>query len=422
MRSSRPLLLFVIAFTVAFGFFAIAVPLFAVSREQVLYSFCPLNGCPDGAEPFAGLVFDSAGNLYGTTEGGGAAGTVFELMPGADGNWTETVLHSFGNGSDGAGPQAGLVLDADGNLYGTTYYGGAYDSGIVFKLAPGPKGVWTETILHSFGKGTDGALPVVAGLVFDTAGNLYGTTEAGGVYGVGAVFRLTPGADGSWKESVLHSFNPNGKDGVYPEAGLTFDAAGNLYSTTASGGAYNYYGTVFELSPRAGGQWTEKVIYSFNGADGGYPQAGLIFDAAGNLYGTTFSGGVYSYGTVFQLAKKTRGKWTEKVLHSFDRLSKNGSYLDASLIMDAAGKLYSTTFLGGDMSGCAGSGCGLVFELARSTNGKWRERVLHRFHDTNGDGFGPLAGLVLDAAGNLYGTTRQGGAYYFYGTVFEITP
>jgi uncharacterized repeat protein (TIGR03803 family) len=264
----------------------------------VLHNFN--NNGTDGAWPLAGLIFDAARNLYGTTSSGGTygGGTVFELTPAADGVWTEKVLHSFDNGTDGANPYAGLIFDAAGNLYGTTFYGGTYNYGAVFELTPAGGGVWTEKVLHNFNyNGTDGALPY-AGLIFDAARNLYGTTLEGGTYYSGTVFELTPAAGGVWTEKVLHNFNNNGTDGGTPYAGLIFDAARNLYGTTAGGGTY-YSGTVFRVNANGG---RVQVLYSFgNGTDAANPYAGLIFDAAGNLYGTTFYGGTYNYGTVFKI-------------------------------------------------------------------------------------------------------------------------
>jgi uncharacterized repeat protein (TIGR03803 family) len=242
--------------------------------------------------------------LYGTTvDGGGVTsyGTVFELTPSAGGVWTETVLHTFAySGTDGYTPLAGLVFDASGNLYGTTVNGGAYKYGTVFELTPTAGGGWTETVLHSFNnKGTDGYWPY-ASLILDASGNLYGTTLNGGTSNVGTVFELTPTAGGGWTETVLHNFR--GKDGYNPNSSLIFDAAGNLYGTTVKGGHYGY-GTVFELTPTAGGIWAETLLHSFNnnGTDGYWPYAGLIFDAVGNLYGTSYLGGAHGFGTVFEI-------------------------------------------------------------------------------------------------------------------------
>src|ERR1039458_4539934 len=211
----------------------------------------------------------------------------------------EQVLHSFQNdGADGVDPYAGLIFDGAGNLYGTTWQGGTYGYGTVFELTPTAGGTWTENVLWSFGSGTDGTSPV-AGLIFDAVGNLYGTTLQGGTYGYGTVFELTPAAGGTWTEKVLYSFG-SGTDGANPYAVLIFDAAGNLYGTTYFGGSSDAgNGTVFEVSPSAGGVWTEHVLHRFgNGTDGIWPQAGLVFDAVGNLYGTTSVGGTFGWGTV----------------------------------------------------------------------------------------------------------------------------
>ena len=272
----------------------------AAAADNVLHSFN--NNGMDGNNPYAGLIFDAAGNLYGTTSGGGTSsdGTVFELTPAAGGTWTEKVLHSFNqNGTDGYEPFAGLIFDAAGNLYGTTFAGGTYDLGTVFELTPAAGGTWTEKVLWSFGNGTDGH-KLYAGLIFDAAGNLYGTTVGGGTPDLGTVFELTPAAGGTWTEKVLYNFG-GGTDGTAPYGGLIFDAAGNLYGTTSQGGTSNL-GTAFELTPAGGGTWTEKVLHTFgSGTDGVDLVAGLIFDGAGNLYGMTLRGGTYALGTAFEL-------------------------------------------------------------------------------------------------------------------------
>lgn len=430
MQKKRRLMLFVAAFTVVFGFLTMATPLFAASKEEVLYSFNH-NGT-DEYNPDAGLIFDAAGNLYGTTPTGGANadGVVFELTPG-NGAWTETVLYNFcsvGGCLDGEYPVAGLIFDGAGNLYGTTVNGGTDDRGTVFQLSPGANGTWTEAVLYSFKENHNDGQDPEASLVFDATGNLYGTTLLGGAYGYGTVFQLTPGANGTWTEAVLHSFDNNTRDGMYPYAGLIFDPDGNLYGTTNGGGVHGE-GAVFQLAPGTNGKWKERVLHSFNGKDGLEPYSGLIFDAAGNLYGTTYSGGAsgtgcrgYGCGTVFELTPEGNGKWTEKVLHSFNDNGKDGYGPYASLTFDAAGDLYGTTYYGGAYgSDCGGSGCGIVFQLTPGTSGKWTEKVLHSFGKVS-DGASPYApSLIFDAAGNLYGTTAWGGAYD-YGTVFEITP
>ena len=382
----------------------------------ILYSF---TGAADGGNPSAGMVFDADGNLYGTTLGGGHAGcsngtcgVAFQLSPGS-GGWSETILYAFTGGSDGGNPIGGLIFDAAGKLYGTAEAGGvscghSFGCGVAFELSPGIGG-WTETVLHSFQGGTDGYYPVAA-LVFDAHGHLYSTLANGGTYGSGSVYELTKGTSG-WKEEILHSFN-----GGEPEGAVIFDAAGNLYGTTLLPG-----GTVFELTPVKGGRWKEKALYTFTGSGGGNPWDGLVFDRAGNLYGTTRDGGKYDKGVVFKLAHGAGGKWKETVLHSF----KGGSDGDQSFstpVFDKAGNLYGTTSYGGD-SAC---NCGTVFELTRGANGRWKETVLHRF--TGGsDGSVPEFGLTIDGAGRLYGATFFGGNTGCYnnggcGVVFEITP
>ena len=309
----------------------------ATGTETVLHSF---TGAPDGVNPYAGLIRDTAGNLYGTTSAGGAAGhgTVFKL----DTTGVETVLHSFTAVPDGAAPYAGLVRDAAGNLYGTTTSGGA-GYGTVFKLDP----TGTETVLHSFdGRGDGGIL--YAGVIRDTAGNLYGTTLYGGPSGGrGTVFKV----DATGAETVLYTFK-GVPDGQNPVAGLIRDTAGNLYGITLSGGFSFGYGTVFKLDATG----AETVLYRFGPPPNGRnPGAGLVRDAAGNLYGTTFAGGTSDFGTVFKLDKT--GKWT--ILHNFAGPPLDGQTPSAGLVRDAAGNLYGTTFVGGTFNQ------GTVFKLSR---------------------------------------------------------
>ena len=386
-------LMIVIAFTLV-----LAPAADAASKYKVLHAF---NG-KDGADPSADLIFDAAGNLYGSTEQGGAygPGTVFKLTPNADGSWTESVLHSF-NGSDGQLPKAGLIFDAAGNLYGTTSEGGTHNFGTVFKLTPNADGSWTESVLHSF-NGSDGASPE-AGLTFDAAGNLYGTTG-----GPGTAFKLTPNADGSWTESVLHYFKPNV---LGPEAGLIFDATGNLYGTTYGGGTDNL-GTVFKLTPNADGSWTESVLHSFNSGDGANPWAGLIFDATGNLYGTTESGGAHNFGTVFKLTPNADRSWTESVLYRF-RGDPASTPIFAGLIFDGAGNLYGT------VSGASASSGGAAFKLSPDQDGGWTYSLLHVFQGK--PAHTPYGGLVLGSAGTLYGTTGSCSSRC-QGVVYQITP
>jgi len=358
--------------------------------ESILWNFG--NG-DDGSYPNPGLIMDKSGNLYGTTGSGGAypfGGTVFELKaPSASRNkWTESVLWNFGNGNDGNTLLAGLIMDTSGNLYGTTQNGGANgQAGTVFELNP-PSikgGDWTESILWSFGTGTDGINPQ-AGLVMDPSGNLYGTTLNGGVYGpytgFGTAFELKPPTTngGQWTDSVLWSFG-NGTDGYALYSGLVIDNTGNLYGTTSCGGAYGGSvggeGTLFELTPPSieEGSWAESILWNFgNGTDGGSPFAGLIMDNGGNLYGTTGSGitglgcgdgnggGTNDAGTAFELIPPAAigENWTESILWNFDS-NGNGAFDPAAdLVMDTKGNLFGTSE-GGVDGGTLG---GTAFEIS----------------------------------------------------------
>lgn len=391
----------------------------AAAQERVLHNFSGKNG----SQPYSGLIFDAAGNLYGTTFEGGLYnyGTVFELTPKAGGGWTEKVLHSFNyNGKDGYYPHGSLIFDGNGNLYGTTTYGGSAacsddqpgGCGTVFELTPKPGGGWAEKILYSFGNG--GAYPV-ASLIFDTVGNLYSTTLEGPVVegvnaGCGTVFELTPAAN-AWTEWTLYF---NFADDCGPFAGVVFDAKGNLYGTTEGEGAYG--GIVYELTPGAGGSWTETTLHYFllDGTDGYTPAGGLIFDAAGNLYGATVFGGTGKVGTVFELTPTSGNMWTEAILHDFGSGTEEYGP-SGSLMFDAAGNLYGATYAGGTYN------YGTVFELSPAGDGRWTGRVLHNFNNNGKDAYYPNGSLIFDDAGNLYGTTGSGGLYG-NGTVFEITP
>jgi hypothetical protein len=363
--------------------------------ETVLYAF---QGVDDAAEPLAGLVTDSQGNLYGTSSRGGlnlcggsgganfGCGTVFQLTPPSSvgGLWTETVLYRFQAGNDGVGPVGSLVFDRAGNLYGTTASGGSSVNcpsnggcGTIFKLAPPslPGGAWTETLLYNFSGGADGSYPF-AGLVFDGKGILYGTTYFGGLGpSGGTVFRAIPPAisGGAWAVKVLHAFE-RGSDGGTPVAGVILDQAGNVYGTTMYGGGGRCLtggqggcGTVFELTPPSnlGGVWTETQIATFPaGRDGRAPEAGLIFDEGGNLYGTTALGGNGHWGSVFQLTPPAgrSGSWTRNVIYYFQGGS-DGNDPQASLLL-INGAFYGTT--NGGNSTCAvqtGASCGTVFKI-----------------------------------------------------------
>ena len=420
----------------------LAITVSASSTEQAIYTFT--GGTSDGSNPLSALIADKAGNLYGTTLTGGGnpncspfgetCGVVFQLTPTSGGGWTETVLYTFTGGADGGYSYNSLVMDADGNLYGTTDLGGTPTGGCpggtcgtIFELSP-PKqkgGSWKEKVLYSFCSQsgcTDGAYPQDR-LILDKEGNLYGTTNVGGLqggcntsgfggYGCGVVFKLTHGKKG-WKESVLYTFNGT-SDGGFPYAGVIFDKAGNIYGTTNGEGAGA--GTVYELKKQAKG-WKEETLYSFTGgSDGGYSIAPLAIDASGNLYGTAEGGGADFYGTVFEL-KHTKTGWAEETLYTFTG-GQDGGYPSASLVRHGNG-WYGTAYGGGNKSACY-TGCGSVFKLTKSGNA-WTETTLYSFQG-GADGGEPENSVLFDDKGNLYGTTTIGGDHGVYGVVYEITP
>ena len=377
----------------------------SAQSERIIYSF---TGGSDGGYPYGGVISDANGNLYGTTFGGGAydGGTVFELTPNSGGTWNETVLFSFSyNGTGGASPSSGLVFDSKGNLYGLTLFS-TPGAGAIFELSPGANGVWTEKILYTFTGGSDGSAPFSASLVLDRSGNLYGITPNGGTYGLGTVFELVAGSNGAWTKKVMHNFS-GGNDGANPYGEtLTLDAAGNVYGTALGGGLYDY-GVVFELVRGSNGNWTERVLHAFTGtSDGSATLGGVVFDAAGNLYGNS------SY-SVFQLTPGSNGTWTEKTLHTFTG-GRDGANPASAVTFDKNGKIYATTSAGGVHRGT-------VYQLTPGANGTWTEAILHKF-TSGGDGLYPgFAGLVVGANGHLHGTTNQGGASN-NGVVFEVIP
>jgi len=389
----------ILAFTLVLAALACVAQTPNPATFHLLYQF---KSGRDGSSPYSSLTLDAKGNLYGTTEIDGAYsyGTVFKVSP----EGKETVLHSFtGSGGDGANPVAPLIRDAAGNLYGTTEYGGLFGGacggngcGIVFKIDPSGK----ETVLYSFTAENGDGMNPWQGLVRDSAGTLYGTTLEGGAFGGGTAFQLNSAA----KETVLHSFNPNSisGDGCFPLGGsLVRDSLGNLYGTTEAGGSQGA-GTVFRLD-RSG---TETILYNFafDSSDGSFPYGSLVRDAAGNLYGVTMQGGAYGPGVVFKLDANN----TETVIHSFGG-SGDGASPGGGLITDGAGNLYGTTQYGGT------SYFGTVFMLSPSGN----ETILHGF--SGKDGNEPGWGVVRDSKGNLYGSTQYGGAYGG-GVVFKIVP
>jgi uncharacterized repeat protein (TIGR03803 family) len=429
MRSNKPFSvakpIFMILMTLLLA--SVAHAQTQATKFKVLHTF---DG-KDGSFPTGTLVRDSSGNIYGTTGGGGTGGcdgygcgTVFKMNNAGKEIW----LYSF-KGASQIDPTAGLLRDASGNLYGTTENGGKITKtcggvqgggcGTVFRVDKNGQG----TTLYKF-KGTpDGYFPQAL-LVKDSAGNLYGTSYLGGVDGIGAVFKL----DANGKETILHSFAgppEGGGDGAFLYEGVIRDTAGNLYGVTAAGGASGA-GTVFKVDSSG----SETLLYSFSGgSDGGDPDSVLLLDSQGNLYGTTANGGSSDVcdggcGTVFELSPQSGGNWAETVVYSFcslENCADGQQPVGGPLVKDSVGNIYGNTIFGGSYRNCNGDSCGVIFKL--DTAGK--ETVLHSF--TGGaDGAFPYAGLTRDSSGNLYGTAWQGGAKcftsYTCGVVFKVTP
>lgn len=384
--------------------------------EQVLYSF-PISG-PSGSLPTCKPLVGSSGQLYGVANTGGNAdsGTVYELTAPVNGVRNYHVLHQFsGRISDARNPVGTLVFDAAGNIYGAAE-GGANGLGAVFKLTPGTGGAWTESIIYSFGANgntTDGMYPQ-AGLTIDAAGNLYGTTYQGGTaHGQdGTVYELTPNSDGIWTETLLHSFSGGIADGELPEAELVFDAAGNLYGTTTAGGAKGF-GTVYELSPASGGGWTEQLVYNFTGGKSlQRPDAPVWLDGSGNIFGTVAGADTDpGYGGVFELISNGDGTWTEKSLHLFGG-NVDGQTPSGGLTASPAGVLFGTTQRGG------ANGLGIVYELQKNASGQWIEQTIYTFSGL--DGSFPYDGVSVGKSGLLYGVTIQGGTSD-QGAVYQVT-
>jgi uncharacterized repeat protein (TIGR03803 family) len=392
----------------------------------ILHDF--LRNGVDGEGPQNGLIFDSAGNLYGGTGGGGAysEGTAFELLPKA-GTWGEKIIHNFDpniNSDDGTGFNGPLVMDSEGNFYGTTQEGPVLgesikNNGVVYELVRHASGGFSELVLYVF-KGSlttvkDGTQPW-GNLIFDSAGNLYGTTRGGGTYGWGTVFEVSPTGLGTWTEKVLYSFDNAGDSGCEPFGGLALDSAGNLYGTTNACGA-NGDGTVYKLS-QSGGVWTQTVLHAFTGYtgvidDGASPYSGVVFDSAGNLYGVTQLGGLHT-GVAYELSPQPDGSWTETILYNFGA-SGDGSYPFYAPVFDSSGNLYGTCGQGGTKDG------GTVYKLVPSSSGTWTETTLYNF-STSGTNYNePTSGVILDSQGNLYGELQYGGSEDG-GGAYKLTP
>ena len=390
---------YVLTFVLALAFVPLASPIAQSQTFSVVHSF---SGGTDGANPLAGLVMDASGNVYGTTNSGGnfGAGTVYEFSSAG----VETVLYNFTGGSDGGEPQGSLLLIGTG-LYGTTASGGASGAGTVFELTLAGK----QTVLYSFKGNGDGSVPV-ASLVRDSGGNLYSTTSYGGAFGDGTVFKLIhPKAPSTvWTEQVLYSFGA-GEDGINPVGGVNFDVDGNLYGTTSTGGEYGN-GNVFQLAP-SGTAWTENILHQFELlSDGGIPYAGIVLDHAGNLYGATTDGGgggSIGGGTIFEMSQSD-GAWTFTVIYSLPGWGISGSFRN---LLVGSNKIYATTHCDG------ANNAGTIYELTHTSKG-WAYTSLYVF--TGGtDGLFSFSNLVLDRSGDLYGTTNLGGQFGD-GVLFKI--
>jgi uncharacterized repeat protein (TIGR03803 family) len=391
-------------------FVALAVSM-ASAGENVLYNFPAGDGCA----PYGSLISDPAGNFYGTTYGDREHfGTVYQLTLGSGGAYTQTVLHTFLGGADGRNPVVGLVRDQAGNLYGTVQLAGGGSAGTVFEMTPASNGTWTESTIYTFTGGTDGAVPL-SPLIMDAAGNLYGTTSQGGSTGNGVIYELSPNS-GGWTETVLYNFN-GGDDGSAPAGTLLFDNAGSLYGT-ASGGGADGAGTVFKLAP-ANGAWNFSLLYTLTGGDDGSdPEGGLARDRNGVLYGTANGGGSGLSGTVFQVRPSISAlpgisaPWMARVLYAFSS-GDDGGNPDTGVTVDQAGNLNGTSESGG------AGGFGVVFRMTPGSTG-WSQSVLYSFSGGADGGF-PESRVMMDGAGNIYGTTVSGGASQC-GVAYQITP
>jgi len=388
----------------------VAAPAAQAQTYTVLANFSGSNG----TNPLY-VTLDAAGNLYGTTYYGGkygdfGPGTVFKLTRRGSG-WMLTTLYNFYGHSDGGNPYSGVIFGPDGSLYGVAVNGGLYGHGVVYKLQPPASSCktalcpWAETVLYNFTGQSDGEGPQ-GNLVFDRAGNIYGTTLFGQNGNFGAVYELSP-SQGHWNLTVIHTFT-NSSDGGGPVDGVIFDQAGNLYGSTGSGGSHSL-GVVYEFTPGASG-WTETVLHNFAGGTDGEGGGGLAFDSHGNLYGLTEQGGSPGWGTAFEL-QAVNGGFSYSLIYTFQPQQGGAPGVITVPILDSAGNVYGTGTSGG-------TGIGIVFELTPS-GGSWNFTTLHDFNGP--DGLEPGGNLVFDAEGNLYGCAENGGTGSF-GVVWEITP
>src|SRR5215475_12288748 len=387
----------------------LATAAWAANSTKLIYSF---GGASDGEYTDTELVMDSTGNLYGSSVQGGTfgGGTVFQITPAG----VHTVLYNFTGGADGGEPYKGVTLDSHGNLYGTAVTGGGGGCeggcGVLYKLTK-TGSTWTQSVIHTFTGGTDGSGPG-SPVAIDKQGNIYGTTPTGGANGVGVVYQMKPNGSG-WTFKVIHAFT-GGTDGSGGSAGRFFiDTAGNLFNVCTTGGAQGF-GVVYEISPNQG-KWKFTTLYAFKDQpDGASPYGGVVFDKAGNLYGTTYYAGAHDLGTVYKLTR-TGATWTESVLYSF-KGGMDGASPISSLVADTAGNFYGTTSEGGATS----CGCGVIYKLAKNASGKYTESVVYRFPGQPSAGFA-YNGMINGKAGSLYGATVHGGNGND-GAVYQFTP
>jgi uncharacterized repeat protein (TIGR03803 family) len=384
----------------------------------------------DGTAPTAGLISDAAGNLYGTTSASGrdGEGSVFEIQRGPNGARTEKVIHDESS-------QGNLIFDPAGNLYGTT-------GSSIFRLTPSAQGLWSSTTIYRFQLYPDIGGQGPNGVILDAAGNLYGTTSSGRIgkcydlayslIGCGVVFMLSENFDGTWSETILHSFAGPPYDGAAPLSSLTMGPGGELYGTTSQGGPSSCYekggnppgcGAAFRLLPKGNGGWTYTILHFFEGLDGQTPTTGVTLGPDGTLYGAAPEGGQAGYGLAYKLTPSTTVPWTFTTLHTFGQTTLDGRNPDGNLSMDDDGNLYGVTAGGGI------SACGTVFKLSPQSTGPWTETILHNFSGSFADGSDPVGGILLDGQGDIFGTTSGGGEGYAPvwqfqngGTVFEIVP
>ena len=388
---------------------------------SLLYSFTNTSA---GAWPVHGLALDSAGNLYGVALAGlyqqgrycfnEGCGGVYEMTSDGNGRWnTATAIHIF-NGSDGGSPSTNLILSKNGDtIFGTASQGGVFGFGVVFQLSKAGSG-WNYTVIHSFSNAEGSP----SGLATDHAGSLYGMTYNGGPGSMGTVYKLSPSGTGSWEETILYSFRGS-PDGAYPFSYPTYNPDdGSLYGTTQYGGA-NGDGTVFRLSPKPDGSWSEKILFDFAGENGASPKGPLLLVQQGQtILGTTSTGGAFAQGTVFLLHEWENDNWAENVIHSFNNDGSDGYSVSGGLLSTSTGHLYGTTASGGLNSG------GIVYELLPTEGepGSWTETVVHNFNPMDGaDGSLPDGILVFNQSGtSLLSTTQEGGALTL-GTVYQIS-